>query len=245
MKRAGAVVALWLLTACSTGGRPVALNGCNGKPLPLLSFDATAPRTTGTVAVLLTGDGGWRAIDRDISGVLRAEGMPVIGFLSNDYFANTRSREETECDVARLVDESLRRTGATDLLLIGFSRGADTLAFTVPRLSQDVRRHVRLVAILGPATTASLKVDHWWNRHKAATFPLDPRAIAQAAPLLCISGTQEKDSLCRSITAPGTAISWRGGHHFGGDYREIARAILARAGAASPLHTTRSSGTTP
>lgn len=231
MRRSVLLFALLLAAACSTGGQRLPIAGCDGRPLPTLSFEPKSPVDGRLTALLLTGDGGWRAIDRTVSDELRDRGIRVTGFLSNEYFANTRSREETECDVSRLVEDTLRRGGSADLLLIGFSRGADTLAFTVPRLPLDLRKRIRLVAILGPATTASLKVDHWWNRHKSHPFPLDSRAIANAAPLLCISGKQEKDSLCRSVTAPATAIEWRGGHHFSGDYTEIARTILQKASA--------------
>ncbi len=49
--------------------------------------------------------------------------------------------------------------------------------------------------------------------------------------ILCVHGEGERDSLCPSLGA-GRAIdlALKGAHHFGGDYRTIAEAILREAG---------------
>ena len=62
--------------------------------------------------------------------------------------------------------------------------------------------------------------------------PILPEALAiHGVPLLCVRGTEEPVSLC-PLLPPGhaTQLLLSGGHHFGGDYDAIGKAILDAAG---------------
>ena len=49
-------------------------------------------------------------------------------------------------------------------------------------------------------------------------------------PVLCIYGTDEKDSLCPKLDPKKfNIVKLNGGHHFDGDYANLARHILAAA----------------
>ncbi|HUR83256.1 MAG TPA: AcvB/VirJ family lysyl-phosphatidylglycerol hydrolase, partial [Thermoanaerobaculia bacterium] len=41
--------------------------------------------------LLLTGDGGWRAIDQGLAEEINRHGIPVAGFLSDRYFHEART----------------------------------------------------------------------------------------------------------------------------------------------------------
>ena len=180
--------ALLLLTVGCASGRPMDVTGCSGAPLPVRFFDRDDGVHSAAAAVILTGDGGWRKIDADIARVLRARGIPVAGFLSNRYFARERTWEEVTGDLQKAITAMVVRTRASTLVLIGFSRGADTLAVTAPALVKQDRARVAIVAMLAPATTASLRIDRWWRRD-AAPFAIDPRPLT-AAPALCVYGVE-------------------------------------------------------
>jgi type IV secretory pathway VirJ component len=57
------------------------------------------------------------------------------------------------------------------------------------------------------------------------------RALGGSVPVLCVHGTDEHDSLCPHLED----LPWvkrlllRGGHHFDGDYRELAARVLEAA----------------
>lgn len=220
-----AIAILLLLTAACTSARTIAVTGCEGERLPMLFLNLPDRVPSATAALILTGDGGWRKIDSDISQVLRGRGIPVAGFLSNRYFAQLRTREEMTCDLRAAMKAIETHTHAARLLLIGFSRGADTLAVAAPMLSKEERARVPLVAILAPARTASLRVDRWWRRD-AAPFAIDPAPLAAAVPVLCVYGASDRDSLCPSLPAPARIVARPGGHHFDGNYKAIAESII-------------------
>ena len=55
-----------------------------------------APRRRGDAfAIILSGDGGWRDLDRQIGRHLRDTGVPVLGFDCLNWFWRRRSPEET------------------------------------------------------------------------------------------------------------------------------------------------------
>ena len=69
-------------------------------------------------------------------------------------------------------------------------------------------------------------------RRKAAADTEDAvRSTSGRTPMLCVRGSDEKDSLCPALVD----LPWvkqvvlRGGHHFDGDYRELARLVLEAA----------------
>src|SRR6266550_1867607 len=58
--------------------------------LPLIFVPATSG-TSDTLVVFVSGDGGWAAIDKGVSRVFAANGMPVIGLDALKYFWTRRT----------------------------------------------------------------------------------------------------------------------------------------------------------
>ena len=59
------------------------------KDLPLIEVVAKEP--SHTMAVFLSGDGGWAAIDKAIAGALQKHGVSIVGINSLKYFWRTRT----------------------------------------------------------------------------------------------------------------------------------------------------------
>ncbi|MBV9188539.1 MAG: hypothetical protein JO093_23230, partial [Acidobacteria bacterium] len=58
--------------------------------LPLVEVPASRGNSD-TLVVFVSGDGGWAAIDREISKVLADDGMPVAGLNALQYFWTKRT----------------------------------------------------------------------------------------------------------------------------------------------------------
>lgn len=213
MRRAAVALAL-LLGACASASGPGAL--------PTVEFEPLSDTPSPYFVVFISGDGGWRKIDVKVSDVLREAGMPVVGLLANHYFARERTPEEAAADLNRLITESQAKWQRPRAVLIGFSRGAEALPIMVNRLPEETKRSIAAVALLGPGLHTSLAL------HEPDRYMLLPEVTQfRDLPLVCVYGTLEKESLCRVLDGqPATILSIKGGHHFGGDYGRIARAIL-------------------
>ncbi|HEX9500437.1 MAG TPA: AcvB/VirJ family lysyl-phosphatidylglycerol hydrolase [Thermoanaerobaculia bacterium] len=203
---------------------------CNA---PVIELPATAGASD-RFAVVLTGDGGWRKVDDRIAAVLRSQGIPVVGFDVPAYFATRRTPEESACALEQTIRMYQQRWQKPKVILIGYSRGADVLPFMASRLADDIRASVQLIALLGPEPLIDFRFHPWWDPkkyfHHEEQFPVLPE-VEKLPPgkVLCVYGDAEKDTLCTQLDLRFTTVTESGGHHFGGHYDDVARAILNAA----------------
>jgi type IV secretory pathway VirJ component len=211
---------------------PAAKNAPSVAGLPLVEVPAKIQGGK-TLAVILSGDGGWAGIDRDVAAALAAKGIPVVGWNSLQYFWTARKPDEAARDLERIVRHYLAAWDRSDVLLIGYSFGADVLPFFADRLPADLLERVRLVALLGPGKTADFEfhVTDWLGGgSKGQPVLPEVRKLGGHPPVLCLYGSKESDSLCPQIAPPlGKAQVLPGAHHFGGDYDALAALILKEA----------------
>ena len=55
------------------------------------------------MAVVYSGDGGWRDIDKDIASRLQAKGIPVVGVDSLRYFWSEKTPEQIAADLGLIM----------------------------------------------------------------------------------------------------------------------------------------------
>lgn len=202
------------------------------KELPLVIMPA---RSGGdTLALFVSGDGGWAQLDRSVSEALAERGVGVVGLSSLGYFWSARTPEGTAADAARILRHFLAAWKREKVLLVGYSFGADVLPALAARLPPDLLERVRLVALIGPSHTATFEfhVGEWLGIGGDEGQPVVPEVKKLAAAgkrFLCLYGEDEKrDSPCPEIGAlPGVrAVVLPGAHHFGGRYDPLAEEML-------------------
>ena len=233
-----AVLALLLVVpvlAFAQGVTPSALPDV--RDLPVVELRATGP--SNTLAIVLSGDGGWADIDRQIGQTLAERGVDVIGFDDRAYLrSGKRDANGVGADVGRVAAHYMSAWNDQRLILVGYSRGAAFAPFAATRLSPDLRRKLALVAMLGLPEHAGFKYrfsDLWATRSNPKDTPILPEIERlRGTNMLCVYGTKEDESLCREVDPTLVYRAAReGGHHFDGDYRSLTGLILARAGMAA------------
>ena len=111
-------------------------------------------------------------------------------------------------------------------------RWADVLPFAVNRLPAATRAHVALAAVMGMSDHALFEfhLSSWISDSKSGPATLPEITRISGVPVLCIYGADESDSLCPQLDPKKFIIvRLKGGHHFDGDYANLARHILAAA----------------
>ncbi len=192
-----------------------------------------------TLAVFVSGDGGWAGIDKDIAAILAKNGIGVVGLDSLRYFWTRRTPEEGGEDLARIIDHYRSEWGAKRVVLIGFSLGADALPPMINALPAETRAMVRQITLLAPSRNVELEfhVSDWLSDDDATEdIPLLPEVKRLApTPLLCVRGADEETSLCPDLP-PGlaTIVALPGSHHFNGDFARVAEVILTHLRKAAP-----------
>ena len=201
--------------------------------LPIVEVPAAAP-SGDTLALLVSGDGGWAGLDREVAAGLAAKNIPVVGFDSLSYFWTKRTPDETTHAVEATLRHYMKVWKKTRVILVGYSYGADVLPFVVHRLDADLQREVRLLTLIVPSTSAQFEfhVAEWAGFNAGDALPTLPEMQkAGAINVLCIYGTEETDSLCPKLTGRNTKVlGLPGGHHVGGDYARLVSEIMSAAG---------------
>lgn len=201
------------------------------KDLPLVEVPAQGPGADNVLAVVVSGDGGWAGIDRDIANTLSRKGVPVVGLNSLQYFWKRRTPEESSRDLEKIIRHYLVNWGKERAILIGYSLGADVLPFMANRLPRELLDHVSLIALLGPDEKIDFEfhLSYWMGGSLGSNaLPVLPEVKKlYGKKILCFCGDEETDSLCHKMNASlAKTIVLKGGHHFGGDYEGIAETIL-------------------
>jgi len=84
--------------------------------LPLIELPAPAGNR---LAVIVSGDGGWAAIDRELGNRLVARGIAVVGLDSLKYFWRKRDPDSAAQDFARVLRHYMRVWQRNELFLVG------------------------------------------------------------------------------------------------------------------------------
>ncbi|HEY4591384.1 MAG TPA: AcvB/VirJ family lysyl-phosphatidylglycerol hydrolase [Thermoanaerobaculia bacterium] len=201
--------------------------------LPLVEVPAKGGAAGGAMAVVISGDGGWAGLDREVAGALSKKGIPVVGVNSLQYFWRARTPDGIAKDLERILRHYMATWNRQEALLIGYSLGADVLPFAASRLPADVLGKVKVIALLGPSTKAEFEfhVTDWLGGgSKGQPVLPEVKKLGGRPPILCLHGSKESDSLCPALTAAqGRSVELPGAHHFGGDYEAVANLILKEA----------------
>jgi type IV secretory pathway VirJ component len=203
------------------------------KNLPLVELPVR--NSSGDKLVLvISGDGGWASIDRQIANYLVEHGIPVVGLNSLQYFWTRRTPDGAAKDLARVIRHYLLAWKKNEVILVGYSLGADVLPFMAARLPPDLLGKVQLIALLGPGDTADFEfhLADWFSRssHSGDRPTLPEVQKLKGNKILCFYGTKERVSLCKDVHQDlMQSIPLQGGHHFGDDYKTIAERIYKAA----------------
>jgi type IV secretory pathway VirJ component len=230
-----AVLALDTVERAATPAAPS--SGPAVADLPLVEVPAAAPGS-GAFALLVTGDGGWAGIDRELAAAVAANGLPVVGLDSLKYFWTRRTPESFASDLGRIIEHYAAALGRPTVALIGYSRGADVLPAATALLASGPRARVKVVALLGPGRAADfeLHVTDFISSGSGGRPILPDVERLAGTPVLCLYGRDEEESLCPLLRArPGARlVELAGGHHFGGDYGAVAREVVRTLAGVAP-----------
>ncbi len=206
---------------------PTGSPSSNSLPSTLGLVEMPATRESAdSLAIELSGDGGWGGLDEQLTADLVRMGVPVVGWNSLRYFWSMRSEEEVALDLERIARHYLATWRKQRVLLVGYSFGADVMASVAYRLPRDLRERVRVLALVGPSGEVALGPPG--AGPPVAVLP--ELGQLRGPALLCFEGKSERTSLCPSLPSTSArVVEFDGGHAFAGDFETMARTIVDAA----------------
>lgn len=181
-------------------------------------------------AIFLSGDMGIRyGMGSYVVESLSGAGVPVYAIASSTMFARRRSAAEVQALLPAAIEETLRRSGARKVVVIGQSFGADMARVGLASLPPALRARVAALVLVVPGTSAYFRADPLGLAY-LGTPDVDAAAAKALTwlPVTCIRGADETDSLCPSMVAPNVRrITLPGGHFLRMDHDLLVRTVFA------------------
>jgi len=206
-----------------------ALVGHDGNALAIPVVEVPAGQTTDTVTLFLSGDGGWRDLDRDVAGEMAKLGYPVVGIDTLRYYWQHKTPEQSAADLSELMQHYRQKWGTKRFVLTGYSFGADVLPAIYNRLPAEDQQRIDAVMLLAFARSGSFEIEvEGWLGKEGQEAPTGPEmARLPASKVVCVYGVEETDeSGCTEKTAVGERLKLPGGHHFDENYPALAKRLI-------------------
>jgi len=206
-----------------------ALVGHDGSSLAIPVVEVPAGQTTDTVTLFLSGDGGWRDLDRDVAGEMAKLGYPVVGIDTLRYYWQHKTPEQSAADLSELMQHYRQKWGTKRFVLAGYSFGADVLPAIYNRLPAEDQQRIDAVMLLAFARSGSFEIEvEGWLGKEGQEAPTGPEmAKLPASKVVCVYGVEETDeSGCTDGTAVGARMKLPGGHHFDENYPALAKRLI-------------------
>jgi type IV secretory pathway VirJ component len=208
---------------------------CHQPQIPELPLVEMPPSRPGApLAIIVSGDGGWRALDRGIAKGLHKRGYAVVGLNSRAYFAKRRSPQEASLTLERIIDHYTRAWHTDDVVAVGYSRGAGVLPFMINRLPPDIRARISVAALIGLDRTIDFYVTPFdLLRTEATSAEVPVRGEVEklhGIEVLCIFGQHDEHNLCGDLPDSVVVhVPEPGGHHMNISHDLLAQTIAEHA----------------
>ena len=200
--------------------------------LPLVRVEA-APGTRGPMILLLSGDGDWAPFTRQLGELAAAHGSPVLGLKMRSYLSQRRTPEEMAAALEPVVRGQLGDWGRSELMVVGYSRGADIAPFVVNRWPEDLRSQVSGIAFVGLSEHAGFEFhinDLMFDVARPTDRPTRPEVEKLVGtPMWCLRGADESESFCER-PVKGMQVATHAGSHRAGRDDGTAQLVLHELG---------------
>ncbi len=189
--------------------------------------------------VNFSGDMGLRfLLGASTSRGLTEHGIPVVGITTPALFARHRTRGELDAIVADGVRAALARTGAKRVVVMGQSYGADIVQTGLADLPASLRPRVAGIVLILPGDTVFYRADPsglLYDHGTPDSMGVTTGNRLDWAPLTCIYGVEETDSLCPLLSVAGVRkVGMPGGHNIHHDADGLLGHVLAAIAAVAP-----------
>lgn len=198
-------------------------------PLVELPAEGKDAKQDDRLAIIVSGDGGWADIDRQLGEELAKRGVAVVGLDSLKYFWRKKEPIEAAADLERIITHYTAAWHRGRVVLIGYSFGADILPFLWPNLSTAARAKVSHMGLLALSAEASFEitVGGWVGVAARESVPTAPAVrLVTGTKVFCVQAGEDTDDPCPTLGVDAVVLP--GDHHFDRDYKKLSELVLAR-----------------
>lgn len=199
------------------------------QPLPLSHYSSTD--TTRPIIFYISGDGGFNKFSTSFMQTLNKEGYAVIGLNSKSYFWTRKKPDEAAQAIESAINDSNKKWKRRNIVLIGYSFGADVAPFMFTNFSAGLAAKVSHLVLLSPSPKTDFEVHVMqmlgWGKSSGESVPAEINKITR--PVTFIVGDDENEFPFSQLTIKNKEIiKMPGGHHYDGDVNALCKQIVAQ-----------------
>lgn len=178
----------------------------------------------------LSGDGGMNNFSTSLCEDFYKKGFDVSALNSRSYFWDKKTPQKTADDINNFLTKKISGRKNQQIVLVGYSFGADVLPFILNRLSKAIDDKILVSFLMAPSGNTDFEI-HWSDIFGGST-KRSMDVVAEINKLtdekiVIISASDDKTLTLNKITLKRfTREVLPGGHHFDGDTEEVAKVIL-------------------
>jgi len=185
--------------------------------------------TTKPLIFYISGDGGFNRFSTSFMQSLNKEGYAVIGLNAKDYFWNKRKPQEAASAIEDAINGSNREWKKKNIVLIGYSFGADVGPFILNHFSAALSSKVSRLILLSPSSKTDFEIHVLqmlgWGKNQGESVPAEVNKISR--PVTIIVGDDEDEFPFHELTIKNKqVIKMPGGHHYDGDVGALCKQIV-------------------
>ena len=178
----------------------------------------------------ISGDGGLNKFSTDLCIALNKAGYEVVALNARAYFWDKKTPEKTATDVNNYLSRKLTGRENQQVVLIGYSFGADVLPFIIGRLSKNIHENLRVSFMLASSGTTDFEI-HWSdimgeNIKRSMDVVSEINKLAGDNIVIVTASNEHTLNLNEISLKKYTHEILPGGHHFDGDTEEVASVLL-------------------
>lgn len=160
---------------------------------------------------------------------LNKEGYAVIGLNAKDYFWSKRKPPEAATAIEDAINGSNKEWKKKNIVLIGYSFGADVAPFILTHFSTALTNKVKHLVLLSPSAKTDFEIHvlqmFGWGRGEGESVSAEVNKISK--PVTIIVGDDENEFPFNELTIKNKqVIKMRGGHHYDGDVDALCKQVV-------------------
>lgn len=178
----------------------------------------------------LSGDGGFNKFSTTLCDGIYQHGFDVIALNSKSYFWDKKTPEQTAADIEKYLTEKLVGRNNQQLVVIGYSFGADVLPFILARLPLEFHNKISMAVLMAPSESTDFEI-HWsdilgGNSKREMDVPSEINKLTNDKIVILSASDGDHFPFEKITLKRYTHQVLPGGHHFDGDTDEIVKVIV-------------------
>lgn len=176
----------------------------------------------------ITGDGGMNTFSKNLSSGFQSAGYSVTSIDAKSYFWKKKTPDQAASDIDAYLQAQTGKRKSAQLVLIGYSFGADVMPFIVNKLPAAVQQRIKSVILLSPGATTDFEI-HWSDMlgmDKKRSMDVVAEVAKLRANTVILAGSDEKSVYQSKAKTNYHLEILPGGHHYDDNTDELVKVMM-------------------